>query len=459
MSRATDTTTNSEDWVLEQLGMYGQWLTGPANVGLSSDQATSDEGVVFIDPSTTNHGAGGSHARSAEQVSIDPGSRHAWIAAAVAVAVALAAWAVVGLSNESEEPAVRMDLVLDGEQVISTDPLIVLPVPVDAPLFDTSGLGEDVSVQPATSMGPEYQALIDGFYAPTGTSRQDQQQIIKVSLVGTLDGEPWAMIVSDGPDTLGWFENQEGDVLRLRTPASPGRFGSSGDKVFADTLDLVAPPETISGSFGLSYPVGWFIWDELSPEVSVVSFADADRNLWVRPSGGVAIFRGQFDDGESWTVTAYDKNGSVLETRSDVGGRASDNADSIPAFGEVIEDLGVGSQDGTKPTLVLLGAGWCVPCNQDVSGLIDGLSGIDDQVNVYSKVLHADGLEWPAAEFDWPYEQLDADGPVFAQWGSVPLAVLLDAENRLVSYDKSLAQLGDDLEALGVDLGNSDFWN
>lgn len=300
--------------VLENLEMYGQWLRNGAILSAPNAAAQNDLRVELIDPEAAPE----AQAEDMQLTSLSTrlGRRSLLMAAASLIAVALAAWTLTSLLTDStEEPAALAKYVLPGETVLSTDPLIVTPAPAPTPKFDTSELGRQLKFEPAIALTPEFRTLLRHWIE---TPSDQSNELVKATILGHFDGEPWAVVVADdpsgGPPRLG--EEAAGN-FRIQTIFTNDTGTGTGDFADPDGLQFITPTvETGSVDTMSSGESEWALWYSLTPDVAAVSFDDSEQRLWIQPHGGVAIFPFQSKPGASITMDAYDVGGVLLRSQT-----------------------------------------------------------------------------------------------------------------------------------------------
>ena len=294
--------------------MYGQWLRSAAILSTPDAAAQNDLRVELLDPEVAPE----AQSEDVQLTSLSPrmGTRSLLMAAVSLIAVALAAWTLTSVLTEStEEPAALAKFVLAGEIVLSADPLIVSPAPSPTPKFDTSGLGRELKFEPAIALTPEFRTLLRPWME---TPSNPSDEVVKATILGHLDGEPWAVVVADdpngGPPGLG--EAAAGN-FRIQTIFTNDTGTGTGDFADADGLQFITPTvETGNVDTMSSGESEWALWYSLTPDVAAVSFDDSIQKLWIQPRGGVAIFPFQSKPGASFTMDAYDAEGRLLRSET-----------------------------------------------------------------------------------------------------------------------------------------------
>ncbi|MCP3934325.1 MAG: hypothetical protein GY708_03015 [Actinomycetia bacterium] len=240
-----------------------------------------------------------------------------WLAAAVVAGVLVAGGAAIAIlrsgSDGTDNVTAGLSFVLPGETVIAQDPLIVTAPPGPEPEFDTSELGQRLEFEPIDEVPPELAELWSHPRRPFPDS-----VVIKVTLLGAIDGEPWVVWVSDGPNTDGGDGADVTANVRSRFMGSPSGGGhGSGDLVPASSLARIEPVPAggrIERGISHSGPNGWVTWDNLPADTAAVTFADDDHQLWITPRAGVAVFPTQLTNGERFFLEAFNIDGERIGT-------------------------------------------------------------------------------------------------------------------------------------------------
>ncbi len=353
--------------------------------------------------------------------------------AVAAVVMVLVGLGVAFLNSGAEEVNVSADgvVILPGETVLSEDPLIVSAAPAPEPAFDTSGLGQEVVIDPVVELDVGIEELI----GRTGTSGLSPGTLVKATVIGRLDGQPWVTAVWDKAATETPVPVEAGQVFRSWSLAGTG--GSSvGDPVEQGSLRYLEPPaleDDWDDGVGFTTPEGTVEWGPLPAEVSVVTFADDEDVLWTRPSGGVALIPSSIDPGESFTVEAFDADGELLATITQTAPNSEDaqldseEEDTDSTAEEAMEDATEATED--RP---VLGGIWEVPETTLVPG--SGISGVmlvpmDDRLIV----LHTQnsGNDMVGEIYDPATGTATALEPSGAVWRANP-AVAWTGENLLI---------------------------
>ena len=375
----------------------------------------------------------------------------------VLVGIGFVLWS--GVRDEETTVAGGVGYVLAGEVVVGDDPLIVVSAPGPVPEFDTSDLGTEVSFDILDEVDEEVAMMIDR--TATGPGLLPGASITKVTLVGRVQGEPWIITVLDGPNVEGMGGGDPNENFRQQHLDGASDGSGTGDLVPIDSLELIAPPAPNPRQIpGLRFtaPTGWVTWGPVSTSTAVVTFADSDQQLWMRPRAGVVVFPAQLDDGESFTLQALDANGQLVATRTETVSYGDDAAETNPAVGDnmgTIRGTGLDGQplviepDG-RPTALIFGASWCQPCQAGIDAVGQVLEDIATDIRIYS-VPHYSDEAWPT-DTDWSHPQLfpELDSPIKAV-GSLPTVLILDGNNTVILTQIGFNRLADELSALDLD--------
>ncbi len=395
-----------------------------------------------------------------------PVSKRPRLLAAAAALVAIGT-GVVALNrtlapSPTEISTSKPNYVLPGEVVLSEDPLIVAGALGPEPQFDTSDLGREIAFEPVSELDEELTKSIDRV---TGFALQaPEAKLTKVTALGKMTDDHWLILISDAPNLDESYGASVDANIRTRSLMSRQGVGSSGDIASIDSLDGIASP-TISregpalGGVGFGAPTGWVQLDTLPAGTSVVSFADSDQRLWIRPVAGVAIFPAQFDEGESFTVSAFDAEGALVGAWSETVRYAADAETTNPQVGEAFGTIQGTNAEGEpmeispngNPTILVYGAGWCVPCAQVIENALPALTSLQDTVNVYSVPHYVSGdTPWPT-DTAWPYATIhpNPNSPA-TNVGVLPTVLILDGEHQVVALLDGFDNLAERLEALGI---------
>ena len=244
-------------------------------------------------------------------------------AAAAVVAIGAGGVALTTISGPSpnEISATKPNYVLPGEIVLSQDPLIVTGAPGPPPEFDTSDLGRQILFEPVHTVNDELDQTISRTISMVMFS-EESRTATKVTIVGHIEGEPWFIIVTDGPNIDGVGGLPVDRNFRQRFVGGPSGGSAGGDIVPIASLELIESPVPVTSGytlpFGYTFPDGWVELSQLPVGTSVVSFSDDDSDLWLIPSAGVAAFPAEFEEGERFHLQAFDAEGELIASVSQI---------------------------------------------------------------------------------------------------------------------------------------------
>jgi len=218
----------------------------------------------------------------------------------VAVLGGLVVWATLSEQSDSDtasDPA-------SGEVVLLQDPLVVRGAESPEPLFDTSQLGTEVELSEPADIGATIVRIEEWL------EDVEEDDIIKYVVAGAIStgAQAGTLETSSG---RGW-----GLWIVPATDALPSWSGSNENE----------PQLLIGWHPGTDHPTeadiglqGTFAWGPLSTEASVVTASHGDTTVWQRPVGGIAVFDITNPAQHPIVWTAYDQNGDVIETVTDLG--------------------------------------------------------------------------------------------------------------------------------------------
>ncbi len=361
-----------------------------------------------------------------------------YMAAAAAVLIVAAIGAMVALARPRAAPVVvpaetASPLVLPGEVVIGTDPLVVIAAPSPEPMFDTSDLGEEIVFEPVE---PGDEA---SFLDPARWQISDDVELIKVVLMGRVDGQPWALTIVD--------MKLPGQTMRWRLVDGPtgGNSSAAWTDPGATELFRLAPGSNENPlSFGV--PGGPVTWDGLSSDVAVVSYQDDDTLVWIRPKAGVAAVPVDLNHGDRFELNAYTADGEhVGMTAATVEAPPSDDPAGLhigPIRGQAADGSEIWIGNDGRVKVLAFGATWCTPCDAVPAELIRLIGRFDGQVDMYAVMPDPDSEDlWPT-DPDWPYPRMVmGDSPL--PLDTLPIVVIVDGNNDVIT-----SLVGEELDEL-----------
>ncbi len=248
-----------------------------------------------------------------------PSNRPRLLAAAAAViAIGAGGIALTTISDPSPNQisATKPNYVLPGEIILSEDPLTVLGALGPEPKFDTSELGREIAFEPVEELDPELIEFMD--HSGLGSSPFADVHAIKIVALGTMEGQPWMVLITDEPNTPAFGDESPDANVRSRLLMSPDGGSGTGDIVPVDSLELIVSPTIeqngpVMGSGWSAGPsMGWAHVSFMPAGTAVVSYTDDQQRLWMRPRSGAAVFPAEFEDGESFKVRAFDADGVLI---------------------------------------------------------------------------------------------------------------------------------------------------
>lgn len=195
---------------------------------------------------------------------------------------------------------VNQPYVADGEVLLATDPVVVQGAPSPEPLFDTSGLGIEEPLSPITDAELAYELA---------RPLSEDDQLIRVTTIGTTVGGVHAAIQHKEEPDLSDGRIQTRCLLAI--PGGASCIGEDVDAVINEPGGLVQPGSSAEPD---SYGVGGsdvLMWNVPSG-TSVAVLTINGESVWQRPVAGVAVFDTVLYEGDRFTLTALDNNGTEL---------------------------------------------------------------------------------------------------------------------------------------------------
>ncbi|HLF43344.1 MAG TPA: hypothetical protein VJA46_07440 [Acidimicrobiia bacterium] len=234
-----------------------------------------------------------------------------WVAVVVFVGTLVIGALTWQLSGNGAQPlaageaaAAYFSFASEGALVLGEDPLILQPAPGPEPQFDTSALGTEVPLVPASTVAD----IPNGFLATTDNSadtaveaplvehcvRTESRPILHIGYVSEIDARLLIYgTVSDG----------RGDYIFDGGPGLPQYAVAIACDGFSGY------PHGVSGH-GAGFGNSGFMNVEVSPLTSVVTVSTNEgERLWQRPVAGWALFPYK---GGTVTIDALDAAGSVI---------------------------------------------------------------------------------------------------------------------------------------------------
>ncbi len=256
------------------------------------------------------------------------------VAAIVASLAALGVAFWLGMGDSEVTVAGPIDYLLPGEQLVSVDPLIVVSAPGPESPFPTGDLGTEVHLGVVAAVDDRsseaisgIQELVDGWPG---------SWIVKITLLGEIRGDPWLLVVVDGPDGRGIEDGGDPDAnFRVRLLVGSDGGHGQGDLAPVDGLDFIALPSITEGP---TEPLwaglwdGWITWDLLPAETAIVTYTDTERQFWIRPRAGAAMFPVQLQAGETFTLKALDTTGKTISTHTETASYVAAPTGASPEY-------------------------------------------------------------------------------------------------------------------------------
>jgi hypothetical protein len=186
------------------------------------------------------------------------------------------------------------EFAAEGATVIGEDPLVLQPSQGPTPRFDTTGLGTELDLVPATSVDE----IPDNFWTLPGpmpelnsSVRSEARPMLHIGYLPEID---YRMVV------YGTVSDGRCDVFLRSTSSGMG----CGDFSYY--------PYRVSGFGGIEGEIGYvFVVVPEATSVVTISF-DGAEPMWQRPVAGVAMFPSRIDDGITYAAVAYDATGAII---------------------------------------------------------------------------------------------------------------------------------------------------
>lgn len=224
-------------------------------------------------------------------------------AAAVAAVIAIGVLAVTLLQRQVEYQLPTIE-VAAGETVVSEDPLVVVGTPAPEPQFDTSPLGEQVTLNELDDLT----SILDW-----AAQAESVGEIVAEKLIigGSIDQPVTESTASEasvgiavGPDV------PEGIQWCIFTVDARGGAICAG-RGANDQTPIVATRNL--DAFG-SIP-GTLSWGPAPVDTSVVTLTYGDTKLWQKPVSGIVLFPIS-EPVDEYTIIAYDVQGNQVHSET-----------------------------------------------------------------------------------------------------------------------------------------------
>lgn len=178
---------------------------------------------------------------------------------------------------------------------------VVQGLPGPEPQFDTSGLGEDVTLQPVD----DTEGIPDTFPPYV------EGEIFFVAILGETSSGTEAFVTFS-------MDSEAGRELVYRCWIAVHSVTGGGSDCVGDSVDNIGfqpgeliPPEALGGpSLALGGP-GQLLYP-VSRDTSVVVLTVNGESEWQRPIGQVAVFETNLKDGDALKLTSFDATGDVI---------------------------------------------------------------------------------------------------------------------------------------------------
>lgn len=201
--------------------------------------------------------------------------------------------------HQSEARVERYIDRLEVSSVVSEDPYVVQAAPGSEPRFDTSELGEELPLVPATSGDVLPRSMFDGPNPDRPAATQDRPVVV----IGTVDqpGSDWPPVTA-----LVWFTVSgvtcEGTTSDGGVGSGCGfeigsRFGIGGGSTTSDE-----DGELVSADVSYVVPL----------ETSVVQILTASQSYWQQPVGGYGVIPYGDTVEQPRSIVAYDADGNEI---------------------------------------------------------------------------------------------------------------------------------------------------
>lgn len=217
----------------------------------------------------------------------------------VAVLGGLAVWATLSEQSDSvtaSDPA-------SGEVVLLQDPLVVRGADSPEPLFDTSQLGTEVVLSEPADIGATIVRIEEWL------EDVEEDDIIKYVVAGAIStGAQAGTLETSSERGWGLWIVPPTDAL----PSWSGRNDNESESLIGWHPGTDSPTEADDLQ-------GTLAWGPLPPETSVITASYGDTTVWQRPVGGIAVFDITNPAQHPIVWTAYDQNGDVIESVTQVG--------------------------------------------------------------------------------------------------------------------------------------------
>jgi hypothetical protein len=193
-------------------------------------------------------------------------------------------------SSKAEE---FWDQMSTGAEELDDDPLFLQPPLGPEPLFDTSGLGEEIVLIPATPEDPVPDFILEGTAEGDERGRpvvDFDRPLVNIGTVAEMDA------------TMVIYGTSDGGYCQAVTKGSG--WGSSCGDFTSELFGVTGGGTRLEGGYAeVRVPI----------ESAVVQFStDDDAPSWQRPVAGHALFPFESGPIAMFRVTAFDQDGDVI---------------------------------------------------------------------------------------------------------------------------------------------------
>lgn len=177
--------------------------------------------------------------------------------------------------------------------VLLENPLVVRGTDGPEPRFDTSDLGQEVSLADPVNVADTVGRVAGNLLSP-------EDEVIRYVITGATESGATAGLVetSSGLHWCLWV-----------VPATETRPTCTGSRS-SDTNPVFNFNPLTDGS----WQRGTLAWGPLPPDTSVVAITYGDQSYWQRPIGGIALFDIANHGQDQVVLTGYAPDGNIIDT-------------------------------------------------------------------------------------------------------------------------------------------------